>query len=85
MSGNDSDNELVIALILSFFITGLGQIYQGRTKEGGVLLGGGILFGIIAFIGTLLTAGLAGLIFFPIGLIYWGFNLYDVYARVLNL
>jgi TM2 domain-containing membrane protein YozV len=85
MSGESGDNELIIALILSFFITGLGQIFQGRTKEGAVLLVGAILYGGISFVITLLTGGLAGLILGPLGLLYWAFGLYDTYARVLNL
>ncbi|MBX0293625.1 hypothetical protein [Haloarcula nitratireducens] len=84
MSG-ENENSLGIALVLSFFIAGVGQLYQGRTKEGAVVLVGGLLYGAIAFTITLLTAGVAGLVLGPIGIAYWLFNLYDVYAQFLDL
>ena len=58
-----------IAVILSFFIPGLGQIYNGE-------IGKGILFIIIAFMLALTTAVLIGFILYPI---FWIYNMYDAY------
>ena len=66
-----------IAVILSFFIPGLGQIYNGE-------IGKGVLFIIIAFILALTTAVLIGFILYPI---FWIYNMYDAYktAERINL
>lgn len=85
MSSQGDEKSTGIALLLSFFVTGLGQIYQGRTKVGVIFLGVGVLYGGIAFVVTLLTGGLAAFVLGPIGLAFWGFNLYDAYAEFLTL
>ncbi len=58
-----------IAVILSFFIPGLGQIYNGQ-------IGKGILFIILSGILTLLMFVLIGI---PLYIIFWVYNLYDAY------
>ncbi|WP_135302366.1 hypothetical protein [Haloarcula amylovorans] len=85
MSAEDGEKSLALALILSFFIAGVGQMYQGRTKEGAVILVGALVYGGVAFAITLVTAGIAGLVLGPLGIVYWLFNLYDVYAQFLDL
>lgn len=66
-----------IAVILSFFIPGLGQIYNGQ-------IGKGILFMIIAFILAISMILLIGFILYPI---FWIYNMYDAYktAERINL
>lgn len=65
-----------IAVILSFFIPGLGQIYNGQ-------IGKGILFIIIGFILAMLIFVLIGFLLYPI---FWIYNIYDAYksAETIN-
>jgi hypothetical protein len=60
-----------VATLCSFFIPGLGQVYNGDTEKG-----------IAVFFGTLIGVFL---LFFP-GLLVWLFGLYDAYttARKMN-
>lgn len=58
-----------IAVVLSFFIPGLGQIYNGQ-------IGKGILFIILSGILVLLMFVIIGI---PLYLIFWVYNLYDAY------
>ncbi|MCL7413959.1 MAG: hypothetical protein M8353_10160, partial [ANME-2 cluster archaeon] len=66
-----------IAAIASFFIPGLGQIYNGE-------IGKGILFIIVGGIFALLMAVLIGFILYPL---FWIYNIYDAYktAERINL
>ena len=65
-----------LAAILSFFFTGLGQIYNGQ-------IGKGIIFGIIGFILALTILIGIGLFLYPL---FWVYNLYDAYntAKKIN-
>ncbi|MDY9924834.1 TM2 domain-containing protein [Methanosarcina sp.] len=65
-----------IAAVLSFFIPGLGQIYNGQIMKG-------IIFIILASIFGFLTVVLIGYILYPL---FWIYNLYDAYntAREIN-
>lgn len=58
-----------IAAIASFFIPGLGQIYNGQ-------IGKGIMFIIISIIFALLMIVLIGFILLPL---FWVYNIYDAY------
>lgn len=58
-----------IAAVLSFFITGLGQIYNGQ-------IGKGILLIFIQVINLLLMVILIGFITYPI---VWIWGMYDAY------
>jgi TM2 domain-containing membrane protein YozV len=66
-----------IAVILSFFIPGLGQIYNGE-------IGKGVLFIIVGFLLALSMIVLIGFILYPI---FWIYNMYDAYktAERINL
>jgi TM2 domain-containing membrane protein YozV len=75
MAEDNADDSQTVALILSFFIAGLGQIYQGRTKEG-------IVFLVAMFISGALTLVLIGFILIPI---VWIVNMYDAYTQWLEL
>lgn len=59
-----------IAAIASFFIPGLGQIYNGQ-------IGKGIMFIIISIIFGLLMLVLIGFILLPL---FWIYNIYDAYS-----
>lgn len=65
-----------VAVLLSFFIPGLGQIYNGQIMKG-------IVFIILASIFGFLTVVLIGYILYPL---FWIYNLYDAYntAREIN-
>lgn len=58
-----------IAAVLSFFWTGVGQIYNGQLVKGLILIG-------VQFINTLLMFVLIGFITFPI---VWIWGIYDAY------
>lgn len=58
-----------IVIILSFFITGLGQIYNGETVKG-------IAFFIIEIIFILLMSVWIGLILAPL---FWIYAMHDAY------
>lgn len=57
-----------LAAVLSFLISGLGQIYVGRIGRGIAILLGGIVIAAISFF----------LLFIPM-IIYWIWNIYDAY------
>jgi TM2 domain-containing membrane protein YozV len=59
-----------LAVVFSFFIPGLGQIYNGQ-------IGKGILFIIVGAILALTIFVLVGFILYPI---FWIYNLYDAYS-----
>lgn len=65
-----------IAAVLSFFIPGLGQIYNGQIMKG-------IIFIVLASIFGALTLVLIGYILYPL---FWIYNLYDAYntAKRIN-
>jgi len=58
-----------VAAVLSFFVTGLGQIYNGQIVKG-------VLFIIIQAINALLMYVLIGFITFPI---FWIWGMFDAY------
>lgn len=76
-AASGSEKSPVIAVVLSFFIWGVGQLYQGRTKIGLVWL---VVY-VVSAVLTLLT----GFLFAPIALILWLVNLYDAYTERFEL
>ncbi len=58
-----------IAVVLSFFFTGLGQIYNGQ-------IGKGLLFIVIQIINVLLMFVVIGFITGPL---FWIYGMYDAY------
>jgi len=58
-----------VAAVLSFFFTGLGQIYNGQ-------IGKGIAFIVVGVVNLLLMLVIIGFITAPI---FWIFNIYDAY------
>lgn len=65
-----------LAAVLSFFIIGLGQIYNGQIGKGLLLFGGAVVSG-------LLTTIIIGFITLPA---LWLYGIYDAYktANALN-
>jgi TM2 domain-containing membrane protein YozV len=59
-----------VAAVLSFFFTGLGQIYNGRLLKGLVFMAAGALNIALMFI----------LIGFLTGPLFWIYNIYDAYS-----
>lgn len=70
-----STKSPLFALILSFFITGLGQIYLGLTKKGILLL-------ILMFISFVLTLIYIGSI---LAFILWLYSMYDAYQSAVKI
>lgn len=68
--------EPILSLILSFFIPGLGQIYNGQTERGIILL-------IAAFVSAFLILFLIGIALY---LAVWVFSMYDAFisAKKIN-
>lgn len=58
-----------IAAVLSFFLTGLGQIYNGQILKG-------LLFMLIQALNGLLMFVLIGFVTFPL---FWVYGMYDAY------
>ena len=59
-----------VALVLSFFIPGLGQFYTGQLLNAIVLFVLAVLFGVMSTI----------LIGIPLYLIVWLYSMYDAYT-----
>lgn len=60
----------ILALILSFFIPGLGQFYTGQMLKAVALLVLAVIFG---FLGSFLIG-------IPLYLIVWIYSMYDAYT-----
>jgi TM2 domain-containing membrane protein YozV len=65
-----------LAAVLSFFIIGLGQIYNGQIGKGLLLFGGAVVSGFLTII-------IIGFVILPI---LWLYGIYDAYktADALN-
>lgn len=64
-----------LAAVLSLFMIGLGQIYNGQ-------IGKGLLFMVFGFCIALSILFLVGLILFPA---FWIYNIYDAYATAQQI
>jgi len=64
-----------LAAVLSFFIPGLGQIYNGQIGKGIVVF---FLFAIFA-------ASIALLIGFILAPVFWIWNIYDAYSTAKKI
>jgi TM2 domain-containing membrane protein YozV len=76
-TGEDRMKNPGVAAVLSFFITGLGQIYNGQIAKG-------VLFIVIQAINVLLMYVLIGFITSPI---FWIWGMVDAYrtAEKINV
>lgn len=75
-NGNSDDSKLV-PMIISFFIWGGGQLYEGRTKAGVAWL----VAWAVSIVLSVLTVGLFGFVAF----VLWLVNLYDTYAVLIDI
>ena len=66
------EKSVVVSLILSFILTGLGQLYNGEISKGVIFL----IVGIILAILTVLTFFLC-IVWIP----FWIYGMYDAYTR----
>jgi TM2 domain-containing membrane protein YozV len=64
-----------LAAVLSFFIPGLGQIYNGQITKG-------LLIVVVQTINVALTNVLIGFVFYPIVLVYAVFDAYRTAQRI---
>lgn len=71
--GQNKHKNIYIALILSFFLSGIGSVYAGNVKKGLILFAARIL---LVFIGVFLN------IFLVFSMILWAFSFYEAYRDV---
>ena len=76
-SGGYGHKSPFLALILSFFIVGLGQVYNGQILKG---IGYFIVWLMFASL-TVVTLGLL----FLLPLIWWLWNVYDAYHTAVRI
>lgn len=76
--GGVQEKNPIIAAILSWFIPGIGQIYAGQTKRGGVWLAIWIAYVVVAFVLSFIGVGL--LLFFIEPLLHLA-PAYDAYDQ----
>ena len=75
VTGNSSDKNVWVAVLLSLLLVGLGHFYLGLPKKGAMLL-------IITIVCFILIVAFIGLILYPLVLIY---GVYDVYVSAVAL
>ncbi len=70
-----NEKSPILAAVLSFFIVGLGQVYNGQIKKGVILFIAEIISGLlfIIFIGVVLC------------LIIWVYGMYDAYRSAQDI
>jgi TM2 domain-containing membrane protein YozV len=74
--------SLWVAIGLSFFIIGAGQVYLGQVGKGVLMFLVGVFFpffvgGLIGGLSSFSSGVFAGIVLF---VILWGYNVYDAYA-----
>lgn len=67
------EKNMVLALIISFILPGLGIVYAGNTKKGILIFVGGLIFSIL---------GIGIPVCKVIGLIIWIYGLYETYNEM---
>ncbi len=82
---DNSKKSPIIAAVTSFFIPGLGQIYNGETVKGLAFITVGamlVLLALIFVIPALMAPALLGfvLILSIPYLVFWAYNIYDAYT-----
>ncbi len=74
----------IIAAITSFFIPGLGQLYNGEIVKGLAFITVGAMLGLLAFIMVIPSLMAPALLEFVLilsipFLLFWAYNIYDAY------
>lgn len=75
----------IIAAITSFFIPGLGQLYNGEIVKGLAFIMVGAILGLLAFIMVIPSLMAPALLEFVLilsipFLLFWAYNIYDAYT-----
>ena len=73
VKNQSSDKNMILALVISFFFTGLGIAYAGDKKKGIILFIVGLTFGIM---------GRAVHILSIVAIVVWAYALYETYNQV---
>ena len=76
-NGAAKRKEPILALLLTFLVTGLGQIYNGQVKKGIIILVGQIIMGMIV---VFLMFFLIGCCIAPFLTLLWLYWMYDAYV-----
>jgi TM2 domain-containing membrane protein YozV len=71
------DKSPGLAALLSFLISGLGQVYTGDVVRGITLFSIEVLGAIVGFVLILLTFGFAAIVIVPVMLAFWIFVIVD--------
>ena len=77
-SSTEVEKDPVVAVVLSFFLAGAGQVYNGQVGKGVVLIVAEIFLLTIIFITIWFVIGL---FFVPIWLLVWGYAMWDAYDK----
>jgi TM2 domain-containing membrane protein YozV len=64
----------ILALIISFFLPGIGTVYAGNIMKGI------IIFVVAVILGALATIFLLGIIAYILYIIVWLYGMYDAYT-----
>lgn len=64
----------ILALIISFFLPGIGTVYAGNVMKGI------IIFVVALILGALATVFLLGIIAYILYVIVWLYGMYDAYT-----
>ena len=75
-SNSSSEKSSAIAVLLSFLITGAGQLYAGQTERGTIML--------IAYFILWVLSGMTGILFLVL-IIYWIWGMADASAQVIQM
>jgi TM2 domain-containing membrane protein YozV len=74
MIGGENMASPIIALIISFFLPGIGTVYAGNIMKGI------IIFVVAVILGALATVFLLGIIAYILYIIVWLYGMYDAYT-----
>lgn len=69
-----AEKSMILALIISFFLTGLGIAYAGDVKKGVIFFAVGVVLNIL----YLYVSTIFGIVVF----IFWAYALYATYQEV---
>ena len=73
LKNNTESKNMILALVISFILTGLGIAYAGNRKKAIIIFVLGIIFNIL---------GMAIPLFAVIGILIWAYGLYYTYNEV---
>jgi TM2 domain-containing membrane protein YozV len=74
LEGGENVANPILALIISFFLPGIGTVYAGNIMKGI------IIFVVALILGALATVFLLGIIAYILYVIVWLYGMYDAYT-----